>query len=301
MARPFASPRLGWGAWVATPRVRRTSGLYRACARPPDASAYRRDVTGLRCPTGPSHRRTASGQSPRTPAQKSVGEQADDPQNLAGRRLLLERLAEISNCAPAARSTVARSRRRSPPGRRRSGAARSPRREGTGLYARHRDDPARSSPRTSASRSPSASRAPARPREKSALPTRPSPRRRDRARADGPIERRRPPGARRRRPHAPAWPGRCPARPPARRQAARAPIVPPHPCSPRAEEPQGAVRDRLEHRLRVRLRLADGAQDVRGGRLPLQRLAEVLVAPLQLGQEPRVLDGDDRLVGERLE
>ena len=78
-------------------------------------------------------------------------------------------------------------------------------------------------------------------------------------------------------------------------------VVPQHHHAPRAEQPHRAVRDRLEHRLHVGLRLADDAQDVGGGRLPLQRLAEVVVARLQLLEQAHVLDGDDRLVGEGLE
>ena len=74
-----------------------------------------------------------------------------------------------------------------------------------------------------------------------------------------------------------------------------------HAYVPRAESRTALSRDRLEDRLHVRLRLADGAQDVGGGRLAIERLREVPVARLQLREQARVLDGDDRLIGERLE
>ena len=45
----------------------------------------------------------------------------------------------------------------------------------------------------------------------------------------------------------------------------------------------------------------DDAQDLAGRRLLLQRLGEFAVARLQLLEQPRVLDGDDGLVGEGLE
>ena len=63
----------------------------------------------------------------------------------------------------------------------------------------------------------------------------------------------------------------------------------------------GALRDRVEHRLEVGRRARDDAQDLAGGGLLLQRLGEVAVARLQLLEQPDVLDGDDRLVRERLQ
>ena len=54
-----------------------------------------------------------------------------------------------------------------------------------------------------------------------------------------------------------------------------------------------ALRDRLQHGLHVGRRLADHAQHLGGRRLPLERL-------LGLVEQPRVLDRDHRLVGERL-
>ena len=47
--------------------------------------------------------------------------------------------------------------------------------------------------------------------------------------------------------------------------------------------------------------LRDDAQDLAGRRLLLQRFGEVAVASLQLREQPHVLDGDDRLIGEGLE
>ncbi len=64
-------------------------------------------------------------------------------------------------------------------------------------------------------------------------------------------------------------------------------------------QPHGASHDRIEDRLDVRRRLADHAQDLARRGLLLQRLAEIAVARLQLLEQPRVLDRDHRLVGER--
>ena len=58
----------------------------------------------------------------------------------------------------------------------------------------------------------------------------------------------------------------------------------------------------LQHRVKNRLqfagRLADDAQHFRGRRLLLQRFAQIVGAPPQLVEQPRVLDGDDGLGGE---
>ena len=56
-----------------------------------------------------------------------------------------------------------------------------------------------------------------------------------------------------------------------------------------------------KHRLQVGRRAADDAQDLAGRRLLLQRLGQLAVALLQLLEQPRVLDGDDGLVGEGLQ
>ena len=61
-----------------------------------------------------------------------------------------------------------------------------------------------------------------------------------------------------------------------------------------AKQTIGTVRNGCEHRLHVRRRTGDHLQDVGGGGLPLQRL-------LGLVEQPRILDGDDGLVGEALE
>ena len=58
-----------------------------------------------------------------------------------------------------------------------------------------------------------------------------------------------------------------------------------------AEQPVGARRDGLEHRLHVRRRTGDDLEDLGRRRLPLERL-------LGLVEQPRVLDRDHGLVGE---
>src|SRR5215470_20000691 len=62
----------------------------------------------------------------------------------------------------------------------------------------------------------------------------------------------------------------------------------------RCAEARRVGRDGLEHRLRVRRRARDDLEDLTGGR-------QVSIACLQFGEEPHVLDRDDRLVGEGLE
>jgi len=73
-------------------------------------------------------------------------------------------------------------------------------------------------------------------------------------------------------------------------------------------EPSGALRDGVEHRLHVGRRTADNAQDLAGGRLLFQGLADLGVSVcegavlfLELGEQAHVLDGDDGLVGKGLE
>ena len=65
-----------------------------------------------------------------------------------------------------------------------------------------------------------------------------------------------------------------------------------------AAQPHRALGDRVEDRLNVGRRARDDAQDLACRRLLLQGLGEVHVFGLELGEQPRVLDGDDRLVGE---
>ena len=62
--------------------------------------------------------------------------------------------------------------------------------------------------------------------------------------------------------------------------------------------PRRALDDGVEHRLHVRRRAADDAEHLGCCRLMLQRLAQFCVALLNLFEQPHVLDGDDRLVGE---
>src|SRR5262245_36341258 len=66
--------------------------------------------------------------------------------------------------------------------------------------------------------------------------------------------------------------------------------------------------DRVEHRLHISRRLADHLQDVGGGDLlvkclgyPRMGLGQRTLLLLQLLEQPHVLDGNDGLVGERLE
>src|SRR5262249_10402337 len=63
----------------------------------------------------------------------------------------------------------------------------------------------------------------------------------------------------------------------------------------------GALRNGVEYRLYVGGRTCDHPQDLARRRLLLQRLGQVLIASLQLGEQAHVLDGDDGLIGEGLE
>ncbi len=67
----------------------------------------------------------------------------------------------------------------------------------------------------------------------------------------------------------------------------------------RVTQQPGAPHDAFEHGLHVRRRPADHAQDLARRRLPSERLGELAIARLELGEEPHVLDRDHRLVGER--
>ena len=68
----------------------------------------------------------------------------------------------------------------------------------------------------------------------------------------------------------------------------------------RASQRRARSRDGVEHRLDVGGRARDHAQDLAGRGLLLEGLGEVAVARLELLEQPHVLDGDDRLVGEGL-
>src|SRR6478752_7339815 len=61
-----------------------------------------------------------------------------------------------------------------------------------------------------------------------------------------------------------------------------------------AEQPLRTACDRVEHRRCIRWRRGDYLQDFGGRGLPLQRL-------LRLVEQPRVLDRDHGLIGERLD
>src|SRR5215467_3161085 len=50
----------------------------------------------------------------------------------------------------------------------------------------------------------------------------------------------------------------------------------------RSKQAEGTCEDRVEHRLHIRLRLADHAQDVAGGGLRVESPGQVLIARLQL-------------------
>ena len=65
-------------------------------------------------------------------------------------------------------------------------------------------------------------------------------------------------------------------------------------ASSRIAQPRSIFRHRIQHRLNVRRRAGDDAQDFTRRSLLLQRFLEFL-------EQPDVLDGDDRLVGEGFE
>ncbi len=67
------------------------------------------------------------------------------------------------------------------------------------------------------------------------------------------------------------------------------------------QQADGTSQNRVEHRLDIRLRLADDAQDVAGRGLRVQRRSQLAVARLELGEEAHVLDGNHGLVGEGLQ
>src|SRR5829696_8288938 len=56
--------------------------------------------------------------------------------------------------------------------------------------------------------------------------------------------------------------------------------------------------ERIENRLEIESRAADDLEHVGRGSLLLQRLAQVVGALAQFVEQARVLDGDDRLIGE---
>src|SRR3984957_2364922 len=62
-----------------------------------------------------------------------------------------------------------------------------------------------------------------------------------------------------------------------------------------------AVRDRVQNGLHLGRRAAYRRQDLAGRRLMFQRLRQVSRLRLHLVEQPRVLNGDDRLIRESLE
>ena len=69
----------------------------------------------------------------------------------------------------------------------------------------------------------------------------------------------------------------------------------------RCTETHGALRDSLQHRLELGRRPGDDPKNVRGRRLAVERGCQIAVARLQLLEQADVLDGDHRLVGEGFE
>src|SRR5262249_34929170 len=63
----------------------------------------------------------------------------------------------------------------------------------------------------------------------------------------------------------------------------------------------GALRHGVEHRLKVARRARDGPENLAGRCFPVERLEDIGVLILQLGEETRVLDRDQGLVSEGLE
>ena len=66
----------------------------------------------------------------------------------------------------------------------------------------------------------------------------------------------------------------------------------------RLADARRVIQHRLEHWFQCSRRPADDTQDLGGGRLVLQRFGELPRPRLHLLEQPRVLDGDHRLVGE---
>src|SRR5215831_5145259 len=69
----------------------------------------------------------------------------------------------------------------------------------------------------------------------------------------------------------------------------------------RAAQPNGAPDDGIEHRLEICWRAADDPKDFARRCLLVERRGQFSVARLQFLEQPHVLDGDYRLVGEGLE
>src|SRR5690242_4818072 len=59
--------------------------------------------------------------------------------------------------------------------------------------------------------------------------------------------------------------------------------------------------DRVEDRLKIRRRARNDAKDLRRRRLLFERFGQLTIALIEFFEEPHVLDGDYRLVGEGLQ
>src|SRR5260370_21368324 len=81
----------------------------------------------------------------------------------------------------------------------------------------------------------------------------------------------------------------------------RVAVAPEYSAKDRVAQSHRVSHDRVEHRLHVGRRLADHAENLARRGLSIERYREVSIANFKLAEEPHVLDGDDRLVGERLE
>ena len=66
-------------------------------------------------------------------------------------------------------------------------------------------------------------------------------------------------------------------------------------------QPRRRFDQRIEHGLQIERRAADDLEHVGGGGLLLQRFAQLVGALLHRVEQPHVLDGDHRLVGEGLD
>jgi hypothetical protein len=67
----------------------------------------------------------------------------------------------------------------------------------------------------------------------------------------------------------------------------------------RSTEPGGVLGDGLHDRLEIGRRARDHPQDLPGRGLLLQRLGQLTIPGIELGEQPHVLDGDHRLGGKR--
>jgi hypothetical protein len=68
-----------------------------------------------------------------------------------------------------------------------------------------------------------------------------------------------------------------------------------------AAEPHRAFDERFQHGLEIERRAADDLQDLARRGLLFQRLGQLAIAGLEFLEQPHVLDGDDRLIGEGLQ